>query len=332
MGTWLDKFLLIGIATVQSAGVALPQETTINFVSGATVVDNPSQNRTDITITALTTPTGTGFVHITSGVADAAARAVNLATADITGVLPAGNQAAQTMGGDVTGTTAASTVVGLTGTGAAPNATVAMHANAILFDTGVTQAAVSIAAASGAGTGAALTLGAQDRTSGTGGALVLHAGQGSDTTHAGSIQLQLNGLVARFTFGSDGLGYFLSTGAAPAQSGAFRLPNNAMMMAARNAAGAADIAILATDAANNLTLGDATNAASLLLKTAGIIDLTNCTFVRLGPALIASGGGVLLPTFTVGIGQANQPTTAAQNGWKKLQDTDGSTIWVPVWK
>lgn len=40
---------------------------------------------------------------------------INLAT-EVTGTLPAGNQAAQSMGGDVTGTTAASTVVALRGT------------------------------------------------------------------------------------------------------------------------------------------------------------------------------------------------------------------------
>lgn len=37
------------------------------------------------------TPTGTGFRHVTSGTEDAAARAVNLASADVTGTLPAAN-------------------------------------------------------------------------------------------------------------------------------------------------------------------------------------------------------------------------------------------------
>jgi collagen type VII alpha len=41
--------------------------------------------------------------------------AVDLSTAQVTGILPAGNQAAQTMAGDVTGTTAASTVVNING-------------------------------------------------------------------------------------------------------------------------------------------------------------------------------------------------------------------------
>jgi hypothetical protein len=42
------------------------------------------------------TPTGTGFPHITGGVQDAAAVAIDLATAHVTGVLPAGNRAAPT--------------------------------------------------------------------------------------------------------------------------------------------------------------------------------------------------------------------------------------------
>jgi len=37
-------------------------------------------------------PTSTGFPHVTAGAWDAAARAVNLATADVTGVLPSANQ------------------------------------------------------------------------------------------------------------------------------------------------------------------------------------------------------------------------------------------------
>jgi hypothetical protein len=48
------------------------------------------------------TPTGTGFFHITGGVADGAARAVNLATTDITGVLPMANMASPTGTGPVT--------------------------------------------------------------------------------------------------------------------------------------------------------------------------------------------------------------------------------------
>jgi len=43
------------------------------------------------TVAGATVPTGTGFYHITAGVADGASRAVNLASADVTGTLPTTN-------------------------------------------------------------------------------------------------------------------------------------------------------------------------------------------------------------------------------------------------
>ena len=46
---------------------------------------------------AALTPTGTGFTHITGGTQDAAARAIDVSTADVTGVLAKSRQAATTM-------------------------------------------------------------------------------------------------------------------------------------------------------------------------------------------------------------------------------------------
>lgn len=67
------------------------------------------------------TPTGTGFTKIVAGVQQATAEPVDLADAtERTGILPAANQAAQTMAGDVTGTTAASTIANLAVTKLAP--------------------------------------------------------------------------------------------------------------------------------------------------------------------------------------------------------------------
>lgn len=48
--SWLDRFFVGGYGKIQSAGVDLPAETTINFVSGATVVDNSGASRTDVTV------------------------------------------------------------------------------------------------------------------------------------------------------------------------------------------------------------------------------------------------------------------------------------------
>lgn len=45
---WLDRYVF-GVA-VQSAGSLLPQRAAINFVSGATVADDSSNNRTNVTI------------------------------------------------------------------------------------------------------------------------------------------------------------------------------------------------------------------------------------------------------------------------------------------
>jgi hypothetical protein len=61
----------------------------------------------------------TGNVLQVSGASSLTYAAVNLAGGSnyVTGILPAGNQAAQTMGGDVTGTTASNTVVSITGSG-----------------------------------------------------------------------------------------------------------------------------------------------------------------------------------------------------------------------
>jgi hypothetical protein len=71
--------------------------------------------------------------------------------------------------------------------------------------------------------------------------------------------------------------------------------------------------------------GAGANGNVRLATTRGLVDL--------GPTGTASGGGATLPIFTVGIGQAGQPTTAAQWGWKKILDGDNSTVeWIPVWR
>ncbi len=59
------------------------------------------------------TVSGTGFAHVTGGVWDAAATAVDLATSDVTGILPKAKQGAQDLAGDVTGNTGASVISGL---------------------------------------------------------------------------------------------------------------------------------------------------------------------------------------------------------------------------
>jgi len=53
--SWLDKTLqFFGYATIESNGTALPVQATVNFI-GATVVDNPSLSRTDVTLPGVQT-------------------------------------------------------------------------------------------------------------------------------------------------------------------------------------------------------------------------------------------------------------------------------------
>jgi len=88
---WLDRyFLQDNYSTVQDEGTDLPPEPALNFVgTGVAVTDDPTNNRSVVTITAGgSVPTGTGFYGITAGVADAAAIKVNLASSTyVTGVL-----------------------------------------------------------------------------------------------------------------------------------------------------------------------------------------------------------------------------------------------------
>lgn len=60
--SWIDKFFS-AYGTVAIAGSALPQRPTLNFVSGVTGVDNPSLNRTDLTVSG--GGGGGGFTAIT---------------------------------------------------------------------------------------------------------------------------------------------------------------------------------------------------------------------------------------------------------------------------
>lgn len=67
--SWLDRFFAKGYVTVQSGGSALPTETIINFASGATVADDPSNGRTNVTVSGGgATPGGsTGAVQTNNG-------------------------------------------------------------------------------------------------------------------------------------------------------------------------------------------------------------------------------------------------------------------------
>ena len=69
--SWLDKLFGAGYKTIQIGGVALPQQPTVNIVSGASGVNNALLGRTDLTIAsgsqlAQVTPTA-GAVTVLAG-------------------------------------------------------------------------------------------------------------------------------------------------------------------------------------------------------------------------------------------------------------------------
>lgn len=128
--SWLDGFLSGGYATIQIAGSGLQARAILNFVSGVTGVDNPGAGRTDLTVAGGgggTTVNGasvpaagalvTGNVLQVSGASALTYAPVNLAggAAFVTGALPTGNQAAQAMGSNCSGTTAACVVIKING-------------------------------------------------------------------------------------------------------------------------------------------------------------------------------------------------------------------------
>ena len=48
--------------------------------------------------------------------------------------------------------------------------------------------------------------------------------------------------------------------------------------------------------------------------------------------IVPTGGGSIPLFLNTAIGGAGQPTTANMDGWIKMQDSAGATVWVPVWK
>lgn len=103
-----------------------PQPAPTGFTAGGDL-SGTATNQNVINVHGASVPIAgaltTGNVLQVTGASTLSYGAVNLAGGNdfVTGTLPAGNQAAQTMGGDVTGTTAANTVVTLTGSGGIVN-------------------------------------------------------------------------------------------------------------------------------------------------------------------------------------------------------------------
>lgn len=58
--SWLDKYFRSGVKNIAIGGVLLPPETTLNFASGASGVDNPASGSTDVTVS------GSGGLYLTA--------------------------------------------------------------------------------------------------------------------------------------------------------------------------------------------------------------------------------------------------------------------------
>jgi hypothetical protein len=147
-----------GDATIVAAGTV-----TVSKIHGATV---PAAG-------ALTTGNG---LYVT-GVGALSYSALNLAGGAnyVTGVLPTGNQASQSMAGDVTGTTAANTVISVTGSAGI----LAISSTAAILQWAAATSSPTLRTAdAGSGAGSTLSIISQKASSGAGGNVVIQAGAG----------------------------------------------------------------------------------------------------------------------------------------------------------
>lgn len=69
----------------------------------------------------------------------------------------------------------------------------------------------------------------------------------------------------------------------------------------------------------------------------GTVSVTGATVTapafKTSTALVTATDGASTAAFTANmVGATGGPTTAAQHGWLKMQDSAGATVWVPVWK
>jgi len=255
----------------------------------------------------------TGNVLQVTGVGALSYGAVNLAGGAnfVTGVLPAANQAAQTMAGDVTGTTAANTVVTITG-----SANVATIVNTTALVHGTTPATAgnfriknnytiqgrnaansadqTILDWSSAGTNI-LTIAA------TGGVVIgnsLTCNGGSNSFASGSTTTFNNTAV-------------ITQGTTPSTTGEFRVKQN-WSLKGRNSTNTADVPLIdwGATAANQYIIGDQTNTSAMRIRGANVlIEPTNlsCTIGTGGIAINATSGTGSNSVITWSSGTTNVP-------------------------
>lgn len=201
-------------------------------------VTGASSGASVVAINGASVPTSgaltTGNLLQVSGAAALVYGALNLAggAGYVTGTLPAGNQASQTMGGDVSGTTASATVAKINGSSVPVGGS--LTTGAILQATGASALGYALLADANVSASAAIS--------------------GSKVNpNFGSQTVTTTGNVS-------------AGGATVSGSGAFRAPGGATtQLSCRNNANTADIILVKTDTSNNILLGDLTNSAQLTL-------------------------------------------------------------------
>ena len=253
-----------------------------------------------------------GQVLRATGAAAAEWGALNLADTDaVTGALPAVNQADQTMAGDVSGSTGSSTVDAIRGTSVS-SAGGALVTGAVLRVTGVSSCDWG-----------AVNLADTDAVTG-----VLPVGNVDATATPTASKIAMwNASVYM------GATRFYGAGTV-ATAGLLAAANNVVVASARNAANGANIALLTTDGADKLTVGDAANASAVdvsalttLRTMIGAAVSTHATEKGLSIGMAPSfGGGVGV----VGLVNAGTPpSTAPTGGVVAYADAGALKVWSP---
>lgn len=357
MAGWRADLRLIN--TSVAAGVSLAGD--LLGVGSTTAVPRVGKiNSASVPASGALTP---GNVLQVSGVSALAYAPVNLAggAAYVTGALPAGNQAAQAMGGDVTGTTAASVVAKVNGatypaagaltvgtvprvTGASAVAYGALDLANVSAVTGVLAAgnqASQAMAGDVTGTTAASVVAKVNGTTIPAGPLT--AGQvlratGAATAAWGAVDLAdadaVTGVLpvantdatATPTAGKIVLwdaSKNLSAGTGTVSTVAsYNGPNNTALLAARGS-GAFDLAAAKWSNADVLAVGDANNGAGVLVQAKG----TGANTITLA---LAGASAVALTATTTGLGLLGAPSGAvAGDGYLSLHAATSEPTGLP---